>query len=107
LLLVVVAAEVCERLMSLEVDLDYMGGEVARPDGGHLEGGVQVLAGAPAVKLTRARINVRGAVGLDPRLGLEYAGAGAVTVKGNSLEHAAHGLDAVFANTCVLSDILH
>ena len=77
------------------------------PEEGHKVGGVQVLAGALAVELARAHVDVRGAVGLDPRLGLEYAGAGAVTVKGNSLDHAPCGLDAVFASTCVLPDILH
>jgi len=71
------------------------------------EEGIQVCAGNCPVELTRARVDVRSGVGLYLRLGLKYGGDCVASAKDNSLEHAQHGVDAVFANTCVLTDTVH
>jgi len=74
-----------------------------------VEGSVQVVAGALAVELLRAHVDVSGAVGLDPRLGLNPVAAGIASVTGNSLGHAALSCmlthdNAVYANTYILTD---
>ena len=59
--------------------------------GGHVEGAVEIVARALAVELAGAEVDVRGAVAVDPRLGLETVGAGVAGVEGNRLEEAEHG----------------
>ena len=43
----------------------------------------EVVAGALAVELAGAEVDVRGAVAVDPRLGLEAVGAGVAGVEGD------------------------
>ena len=66
---------------------------VARVDvagGGHVEGAVEVVAGALAVELAGAEVDVRGAVAVHPRLRLDAVGAGVAGVEGDRLEDREH-----------------
>jgi hypothetical protein len=58
--------------------------------GGHVEGAGEVVAGALAVELAGAEVDVRGAVAVDPRLGLKAVGAGVAGVEGDRLEDGEH-----------------
>ena len=50
------------------------------------------MARALAVELAGAEVDVRGAVAVHPRLGLEAVGAGVASVEGNRLKEAEHGV---------------
>ena len=53
-----------------------------------------VVAGALAVELAGAEVDVRGAVAVHPRLGLEAVGAGVAGVEGDGLEDGEHSARA-------------
>jgi hypothetical protein len=83
------------RLLLAVVAVGVRAAAVARVDvagGGHVEGAVEVVAGALAVELAGAEVDVRGAVAVHPRLGLEAVGAGVAGVEGNctSISSTAH-----------------
>jgi len=66
---------------------------VAGVDGarrGHVEGAREVVTGALAVELARAEVDVRGAVAVDPRLGLKAVGAGITRVECDRLKESEH-----------------
>ena len=50
----------------------------------------EIVAGTLAVELAGAEVDVRGAVAVDPRLGLDSSGAGIAGVEGNRLEDREH-----------------
>ena len=58
--------------------------------GGHVEGAREVVAGALAVELARAEVDVRGAVAVHPRLGLKAVGTGIAGVESDGLEEGEH-----------------
>ena len=58
--------------------------------GGHVQGAEVVVARALAVELAGAKVDVRSAVAVHPRLGLEAVGAGIAGVKGDGLEDGEH-----------------
>jgi hypothetical protein len=58
--------------------------------GGHVQGAEVVVARALAVELAGAEVDVRGAVAVHPRLGLEAVGAGIAGVEGDGLEDGEH-----------------
>ena len=58
--------------------------------GGHVEGAVEVVAGALAVELAGAEVDVGGAVAVHPGLGLKAVGAGVAGVEGDGLKDGEH-----------------
>ena len=58
--------------------------------GRHVEGAGEVMARALAVELAGAEVDVRGAVAVHPRLGLDAVGAGVAGVEGDRLEDGEH-----------------
>ena len=58
--------------------------------GGHVEGAKEIVARALPVELAGAKVDVRGAVAVHPRLGLKPVGAGIAGVEGHGLENGEH-----------------
>jgi len=82
-----------DKLLLAVVAVGVRAAAIAVVDGtsrGHVEGAEVVVAGALAVELARAEVDVRGAIAIHPRLGLEAVGTSIAGVEGNRFQDREH-----------------